>query len=126
MGWCQGKNVKPGIRRKAFAISANQVLAAPQYQRDEKGNVISGLLKGNFTLMEGAFWAEIDHLPAKATFTSETQGEYPSQTFLVKSTLVHPAPTGGRRGHGFVPQFALLVHRPGHERPLSRHRFRGL
>lgn len=90
MKWCQGKAVKPGIRRRAFAISADQVLATPQYERDEFGVITSATLKGNFELVEGAKWAVIEHLANKATFTSETQGEKPSQTFNVQASLVHP------------------------------------
>lgn len=90
MGWCQGKTVKPGIRRRVFGISADQVLKWPQIQRDELGRVISSLLKGNFELVEGAVWSVIEHIPNKAEFKSETQGEYPSQSFKVSASLVHP------------------------------------
>lgn len=90
MGWCQGKTVKPGIRRRAFAISVDQVIKFPTYTRDELGRVKSAMLQGKFQLVEGAKWAVIEHLPAKAEFKSETQGEYPSQTFKVNASLVHP------------------------------------
>ena len=50
----------------------------------------SSVLQGSFQLVEGAKWAVIEHLPAKAEFKSETQGEYPSQTFKVSGKFVHP------------------------------------
>lgn len=90
MKWCQGKTVKPGIRRRAFAISADQILKFPTIARDELGRVTSSVMQGNFQLVEDAVFAVIEHLPNKATFKSETQGEYPSQTFKVTATLVHP------------------------------------
>ncbi len=90
MKWCPGRTVKPGIRRRAYAISADQILKWPTIQRDELGRVTSPTLKGNFTLVEDAVWAVIEHIPNKAEFKSETQGEYPSQTFKVTASFVHP------------------------------------
>lgn len=90
MGWCQGRTVKPGIRRRMFLIAADQILKWPTIKRDSLGRVTSSVLQGSFQLVEGAKWAVIEHLPAKAEFKSETQGEYPSQTFKVSGKFVHP------------------------------------
>ncbi len=90
MKWCQGKTVKPGIRRRIFAIIESQILKWPAIKRDTLGRVSSSVLQGSFQLVEGAKWAVIEHLPAKAEFKSETQGEYPSQTFKVNGSVVHP------------------------------------
>lgn len=90
MGWCQGKTVKPGIRRRMFLIAADQIFKWPTIKRDTLGRVTSSVMQGSFTLVEGAKWAKIEHLPAKAEFKSETQGEYPSQTFKVSGKFVHP------------------------------------
>lgn len=90
MGWCQGKTVKPGIRRRMFLIAADQILKWPTIKRDTLGRVTSSVMQGSFQLVEGAKWAKIEHLPAKAEFKSETQGEYPSQTFKVSGKFVHP------------------------------------
>lgn len=90
MGWCQGRPVKPGIRRRIFGVTIDQILKFPEIQRDEIGRVKSSLLKGNFTLVEDAVWAVFEHLPNKAEFKSETQGEYPSQSFKVTCTFVYP------------------------------------
>lgn len=90
MGWCQGKTVKPGIRRRMFLIAVDQIIKWPTIKRDTLGRVTSSVLQGSFELVEGAKWAVIDHLPAKAEFKSETQGEYPSQTFKVSGKFVHP------------------------------------
>ena len=90
MKWCQGRTVKPGVRRRMMLISSDQILKWPGIKRDDIGRVISSVLQGNFQLVEGAKWAVIDHLPAKAEFKSESQGEYPSQSFKVTGSFVHP------------------------------------
>lgn len=90
LGWCHGTPVRPGVRRRAYAIDASKIVKWPELTRDELGRVISSLLKGNFELAEGAKWAYIDHLPDKASFKSETQGEPPSQSFKVTAEIVHP------------------------------------
>lgn len=90
LGWCQGRAVKPGIRRRVYAISVDQIIGWPTIQRDSIGRVTSSVLKGNFTLVEDAVWAVFEHIPNKADFKSETQGEYPSQTFKVTASIVHP------------------------------------
>ncbi len=90
MKWCQGKTVKPGIRRRVAIISNDQILKFPQISRDDLGRVVSSVMTGTFQLVEDAAWAIIDHLPNKANFKSETQGEYPSQTFKITTTIVHP------------------------------------
>ena len=90
MKWCQGRTVKPGIRRRIYGLTNDQILKFPEIQRDDLGRVKSSLLKGNFTLVEDAVWAVFEHLPNKAEFKSETQGEYPSQSFKVTCTFVYP------------------------------------
>ena len=90
MKWCQGRTVKPGIRRRIYGLTNDQILKFPGIQRDDLGRVISSLLKGNFELVEGAVWSVFEHLPNKAEFKSETQGEYPSQSFKVTCTFVYP------------------------------------
>lgn len=90
MGWCPGRAVKPGIRRRVYGISADQIIGWPTIQRDTFGRVTSSIVKGNFSLVEDAVWAVFEHIPNKAEFKSETQGEYPSQTFKVTASIVHP------------------------------------
>lgn len=90
MRWCQGKTVKPGIRRRVFGISGDQILKFPTIQRDNLGRATSSVLQGNFQLVENAKFSIIEHIPNKASFKSETQGEYPSQSFKVTASVVHP------------------------------------
>ena len=80
----------PGIKRRVYYISKNQVAAWPSFVRDENGRVTSSTLSGSFTLVADAKWHFIVILADKSQLTSEAQGEVPSQTQLNKATLVHP------------------------------------
>ena len=90
LGWCYGTPVKPGIRRRVYGIDGSKIVKWPTFTRDELGRITSAIMQGNFELAEGAKWAYIDHLPDKASFKSETQGEPPSQSFKVTAEIVHP------------------------------------
>ncbi|MDE6267333.1 MAG: hypothetical protein K2M07_08305 [Muribaculaceae bacterium] len=91
LGWCQGTPEMPGIKRRVYYISKNHILGWPSLPKDELGRPTSAVYEGNFLLEEDAFWHYIDHLPNKAEFKSETQGEVPSQTQKNTVTIVHPA-----------------------------------
>lgn len=90
MPWCEGKPVKPGIRRRAYIVAKADVATFPTLERDELGRPTTATYKGSFTLVEGKKWLVIDHLPDKAEPKSDPQGEFPSQTFNNQLTLVHP------------------------------------
>lgn len=87
--WCDGKPSFPGIKKRAFYIAKSLIKEFPKLEMDEAGRVKSSVLKGKFVLAADATWKVIDHLADKATFTSEAQGEVPSQTQLNKVSLVH-------------------------------------
>lgn len=90
LGWCEGTPEPAGIRRRAYYISVGDVVKAPELPTDENGRPTSATLTGEFALAADASWKYIDFLPDKSQFTSEAQGEYPSQTQLDKLTLLHP------------------------------------
>lgn len=90
LDWCQGAPVRPGIRKRIYYTTTNNIVKWPARQLDEIGRPISAVLQGNFILAEGVKWNYIDHLPSKAEFKSEVQGEIPSQTFKETVTVVHP------------------------------------
>lgn len=90
LAYCQGTPVTPGIRKRVFIVAASSVVGFPKIPLDAQGRPTSAVYTGSFTLAEGAKFMRIDHLPAKAEFKSETQGEEPSQTFKVSATLFHP------------------------------------
>lgn len=90
MAYCQGTPVTPGIKRRAFFISVGNIVGWPTIPVDELGRPTSAQYEGKFLLAEGAKWLPLDHLPNKAEFKSESQGEEPSKTFKISATLVHP------------------------------------
>lgn len=90
MKYCQGTPVTPGIKRRAYVISVGAIVGWPKIPVDELGRPTSSIYQGSFTLAEGQKWHPVDHLPGKAEFKSESQGEEPSRTFKVSTTLIHP------------------------------------
>lgn len=90
LAWCQGTPELPGIKRRLFYTSKNNIAAWPTLPHDEKGRVTSAIYNGSFVLVADAYWYYIDILPDKSQLTSDAQGEAPSQTQLNKLTAVHP------------------------------------
>lgn len=88
--WCEGKPVKPGVRRNFYVVAKADVVSFPSLERDELGRPLSATYTGNFTLAEGKKFVVIQHLPDKAEPKSDPQGEFPSQTFNNQLTLVCP------------------------------------
>lgn len=90
MRYCQGTPVTPGVKRRAWYIAVSAIVSWPTIPVDELDRPTSSVYEGAFTLAEGEFWRPLDHLPGKAEFKSETQGEEPSRTFKVSGTFIHP------------------------------------
>lgn len=90
LNWCQGQPVLPGIRRRIYYTSKQNIVSWPVYSTDTGGRYAFATTTGNFTLKADAVWYYIDVLAEKSTLTSEPQGEAPSQTQLNKLTAVHP------------------------------------
>lgn len=88
--WCQGKTSMPGIKRRIYYISKNDIVDWPALPTDASGKVTSAIYNDDFTLSADTTWKFIDVLPDKCQVTSEPQGEYPSQTQLNKLVAVHP------------------------------------
>ncbi|MBR0262785.1 MAG: hypothetical protein IJQ60_02760 [Prevotella sp.] len=90
LAWCQGQPVMPGIRRRLYYTSKQNVVQWPAYSADSGGRYAFATTTGNFTLKADTYWHFIDILAEKSTLTSDAQGEAPSQTQLNKLTAVHP------------------------------------
>lgn len=91
LGWCEGRPVLPGIRRRLYYTAKSNVTKWPKLQVDEFGRAISATLQGDFELASEAVFHHIDVLVNDSGLTSEAQGEKPSQTQLNKLVAVHPA-----------------------------------
>ena len=90
MKYCQGTPVTPGIKRRAWYVSVGAIVGWPEIPVDEYERPTSSVYTGEFKLAEGEKWHALDHLPGKAEFKSEPQGEEPSRTFKVTGSFVHP------------------------------------
>ena len=91
LAWAMGTPELPGVRRRVYFTSKNNILAWPNFLRDEQGRLIQASYLDSFTLKEGVTWKYIDIIPEKSQLTSEAQGELPSQTQLNKLVAVHPS-----------------------------------
>ena len=91
LAWCQGTPELPGIKRRIYYISKDQIVAWPELTYDSLGRLASAAYSGSFVLAADATWKFIDILPDKSQLTSDPQGEFPSQTQLNKLVAVHPS-----------------------------------
>lgn len=91
LAWCQGTPELPGIKRRIYYISKDQIVAWPSLTYDALGRLTSAAYTGSFVLAADATWKFIDILTDKSQLTSEAQGEFPSQTQLNKLVAVHPS-----------------------------------
>jgi len=91
LAWCQGTPELPGIKRRIYYISKDQIVAWPTLTYDALGRLTSAAYTGSFVLAADASWKFIDILTDKSQLTSEAQGEFPSQTQLNKLVAVHPS-----------------------------------
>ena len=91
LAWCMGKPELPGIRKRIYYISKDQIAGWPTYIRDYYNRrAKKAAYRGDFVLVADAKWKYIDVLPEKSQLTSEPQGELPSQTQLNKLVAVFP------------------------------------
>ena len=90
LAWCQGKPSLPGIKRRLYYISIQDIVTWPTLPHDDNGRVTAAAYTGNFTLAADKNWKFIDIIPERSQLTSEAQGDKPSQTQLNKLTAVHP------------------------------------
>ena len=91
LAWCMGTPELPGIRKRIYYISKDQIAEWPIYIRDYYNRrAKKAAYRGYFVLVADAKWKYIDVLPEKSQLTSEPQGELPSQTQLNKLVAVFP------------------------------------
>lgn len=86
---CSGKTVLPGIRRDVYFVPKSEIVAWPKLPAPATGKTLKQLAtyEGNFTLAADKKWRKLEVLTTKSSLSSETQGEYPSQTSMNKGTL---------------------------------------
>ncbi len=90
VGWCEGKTVVPGIKRRVYYTHKANITKWPTLPKDALGRPTSSVYEGSFELAEGKCFHYVDLIINKSGITSEAQGEVPSQTQLNKFVGVHP------------------------------------
>lgn len=91
VGWCDGKQVLPGLRKRVFFIPKADVASYPKLPDMSEENTLKTVstLKDNFVLNADKKWLYLDVLQSKSDISSESQGEYPSISFLNKATFFY-------------------------------------
>lgn len=90
LNWCEGTPEPAGIRRTTYYITMSAIVSAPSLPVDKLGRPTSAVLQGDLKLAADQTLKSIQFLPDKSQFSSEPQGEYPSQTQLDKLNMVCP------------------------------------
>ena len=91
--FCDGTTVMPGVRRKAYFISQDNIVKYPELPKLSDEEVQMGELAtyvGDFTLAADAKFKVIDLDDSASNVICESQGEKPSKSFLNKATFKHP------------------------------------
>ena len=91
--FCDGTTVMPGVRRKAYFISQDNIVKYPELPKLSDEDVQMGKLgtyDGDFTLAADAKFKVIDLDDSASNVLCESQGEKPSKSFLNKATFKHP------------------------------------
>lgn len=129
--FCDGTTVMPGLRRKAYFISKAQILTFPSLPKlDSEGVTMDTLsvLDGNFVLSADAKFKVLELDDAASNVSSESQGEYPSKSFLNKATFKHPGKAEEATGFCRLANGSDLIYiyqeRDGKFRVLGNEMFR--
>lgn len=91
VGWCEGAVELPGIRKQIFFTAYSNIVKMPTLDTDDNGRPTDVTLKGAVELASDSKFHCIDGIANKNQYTSEPQGEIPSQTQLNKLVVVYPS-----------------------------------
>lgn len=87
--FCQGKTILPGLKGCYYA-SKTDIATFPTLPDKAETNMNElSILKGSFVMADSKKFHKIDLNLDKGQIEYETQGEYPSVTFLNKATFNH-------------------------------------
>lgn len=90
--FCDGTTVMPGIRRKAYYISQDDIVQYPELPKLSDEAVSMGELatyKGNFVPAADKKFKVIDLDDSSSNVSADSQGDKPSKSFLNKATFKH-------------------------------------
>ncbi|MDE5774003.1 MAG: hypothetical protein K2H86_06065 [Muribaculaceae bacterium] len=90
--WCPGRPELPGVLGDIYYAPLYNIVKKPKYKdMTEDGRPTTAELTGNFEMAEGKTFHKICCLPRKNHYTSESQGELPSQTQNNKLDAIIPS-----------------------------------
>lgn len=89
--WCEGAVEMAGLRKKLYFTACANVVKTPTLPVDANGHPTDVVLKGQYELRADDVFYCIDGVPNKNQFTSEAQGEIPSQSQLNKLVATYPS-----------------------------------
>lgn len=87
---CKGEPVLPGLRPRAWGLPKTSIVSWPTLPKpSEEGATMRSIAtyKGDFGLAADSKWRSIDLVDTASNFTSASQGEDQSKTFLNSTTL---------------------------------------
>lgn len=82
--WCEGRPEVPGMRRRLYFTSKQNISKYATLPKDELGRPTSSKLQGDFVLNADKYFNYCDIDARTSNYTSEPQGELPSQTQINK------------------------------------------
>ncbi|MBQ0073520.1 MAG: hypothetical protein KBT34_04955 [Prevotella sp.] len=91
LDWCMGKPELPGIMSRVYYTAKSNIVRWPVLPKDSKGNPTSNTYIGEFEFSYDTSFRYITIIGDKSQFTSDAQGEMPSQTQVNKLTAVYPS-----------------------------------
>lgn len=88
--WCKGQPIIPGIRTRIYFCPKGDIVKYPARRSGAATAKEDVTYDGDFTLAAEKTWKFMDVISKKSPVTSESQGEQPNISTLVKATFVHP------------------------------------
>lgn len=100
---CKGETVLPGLRPELLGISKSQITSYPKLPKpSDEGATMESIASydGTFGLAADAAFHHVDILTTASSLKTETQGEYPSKTFI--NTLAFKYAGNNEKASGYA------------------------
>ena len=89
--WCEGRTELPGIRKRIYFTASSNVVTEPKLPVDANNRPTTTTLDGDYVLRDGTVFHYLEGIPNKNQYTSDPQGEIPSQSQLNKISFLYPS-----------------------------------
>lgn len=99
--FCRGNATKPGVKPYILGIKKSNIVTFPKPAGVNAQNLDGvAVISENFTLATGAGWHKTELVPNVNSIGGESQGEWPSKSFL--NTVVATMAGSGARASGYA------------------------